>query len=131
VKTRSAKPSVAIDFDGVVHRYGRGWQDGTIYDEPMPGAIDGLKRLQERYALIVFTSRRPADVFAWLTRYGVRCYLDPAAIPGSAEDPPEFWGRDDLLLVTNRKLPAIAYLDDRAVRFVDWASVDAQIEAMS
>lgn len=27
---------------------------------------------------------------------------------------------DGVLLVTNRKLPAIAYIDDRAVRFTDW-----------
>ncbi|WP_329368841.1 hypothetical protein OG896_24850 [Streptomyces sp. NBC_00669] len=31
-----------------------------------------------------------------------------------------FWDLRDQLLVTNRKLPARAYLDDRAVRFTDW-----------
>ena len=28
--------AVAFDFDGVIHRYSKGWQDGSIYDEPFP-----------------------------------------------------------------------------------------------
>jgi hypothetical protein len=32
-----------------------------------------------------------------------------------------------VLLVTDRKLPAIAYVDDRAVRFHDWEQAMADI----
>jgi hypothetical protein len=113
--------AVAVDFDGVIHAYSKGWQDGTIYDEPMPGAIDGLRRLQERYAVFVFTSREIEQVLPWLEAQG----LDVAA---DGPPYPTFWNHQDQILVTQRKLPAVAYIDDRAVRFVDWESVPGQLE---
>jgi hypothetical protein len=113
--------TVAVDFDGVIHQYGRGWQDGTIYDAPMPGAVDGLKRLQQRYAVFVFTSREVEQVLPWLEDLGFDVAADGPPYP-------TFWNSQEQILVTNRKLPAVAYLDDRAVRFADWDSVDAQLE---
>ena len=116
--------TVAVDFDGVIHRYSRGWQDGTIYDGTMPGAIEGLKRLQRRYAVFVFTSREVEQVVPWLETFG----LDAAA---DGPPYPQFWNHQDQILVTNRKLPAVAYIDDRAVRFTTWAAVDDQLGGSS
>lgn len=106
--------TVAVDFDGVIHRYSKGWQDGSIYDPLMPGAVEGLRALMARYAVFVFTARPAAQVAAWLVDRGF-----PVRIDGDP-DSPEFWNARDVLLVTNRKLAAVAYLDDRAVRFTDW-----------
>jgi hypothetical protein len=119
----SEAKTVAVDFDGVIHRYGRGWQDGTIYDVPMAGAIDGLKRLQERYAVFVFTSREIEQVVPWLEGWG----LDVAA---DGPPWPAFWNSQDQILVTNRKLPAVAYVDDRGVRFVGWRDIETQLAAL-
>jgi len=113
--------TVAVDFDGVIHAYSRGWQDGTIYDEPMPGAIDGLKRLQQRYAVYVLTSREVEQVVPWLEAFGLDVAADRPPYPA-------FWNHQEQILVTNRKLPAVAYIDDRAVRFVDWETLDAQLD---
>ncbi|MBY8341838.1 hypothetical protein JYK17_17560 [Streptomyces sp. KC 17012] len=108
--------TIAVDFDGVIHAYSRGWQDGTIYDPPMPGALEGLRALMARDAVFVFTSRSPEQVADWLFEHGeFNITWEP---PGDAIC--EFWNDRDRILVTNRKLPATAYLDDRAVRFVDW-----------
>lgn len=103
--------TIAVDFDGVVHRYGRGWADGTIYDEPMPGALDGLRELMDAVPVFIHTTRDVSQVAEWLIgrQFNVRI----------GHDGP-FWNERGSLLVTNRKLAATAYLDDRAVRFLTW-----------
>lgn len=113
--------TIAVDFDGVIHAYSRGWQDGTIYDGPLPGALDAIRELQTRCAVFVHTSRSPEQVAEWLRSHGVDAVSD-AAFDGA------FWNRQDLVLVTNRKLAAVAYLDDRAVRFVDWGQAMADLK---
>ncbi|MBD3004513.1 hypothetical protein [Streptomyces sp. 5-10] len=103
--------TVAVDFDGVIHAYSKGWHDGTIYDPPMQGALEGLCLLMEVHAVFIFTSRDAGQVAQWLTERGFSCELD---FDGT------FWNKRGCLLVTNRKLPASAYLDDRAVPFTSW-----------
>ncbi|ONK09562.1 hypothetical protein STBA_02620 [Streptomyces sp. MP131-18] len=103
--------AVAVEVDGVIHAYSRGWADGTIYDPPVPGALDGLRRLMEHRAVFVFTSRDVGQVTEWLTGRGFTCRT---GYDGT------FWNERGTLLVTNRKLPAVAYVDDRAVRFTTW-----------
>lgn len=115
--------TIAVDFDGVIHAYSRGWADGTIYDPPVPGALDGLRALMDRDAVFVFTSRSTEQVADWLFERGeFNITWEP---PG--ESICEFWNDRERLLVTNRKLPATHYLDDRAVRFTDWAQALADL----
>lgn len=110
--------TIAIDFDGVIHQYSRGWQDGTIYDPPMPGALEGLRTLMEQDAIFIFTTRDISQVGSWLLEHGFSVRL--------GHDGP-FWNERGRLLVTNRKLAATAYLDDRAVRFTDWRQALADL----
>jgi len=39
--------TVAIDFDGVLHRYSEGWKDGQIYDEPVEGSREALQAMKD------------------------------------------------------------------------------------
>jgi len=103
--------TIAVDFDGVIHAYTKGWQDGSIYDEPMPGTFDALRQLMTRHAVFVHTSRNPEQVATWLIGHGMPCRVGYDG---------EFWNDQSSLLVTDRKLPALAYIDDRGVRFIDW-----------
>lgn len=126
--------TLAVDLDGVVHWYRRGWHDGTIYDEPMPGAIQGLATLMQYTSVFIHTTRPALQVVPWLQGHGLDATADdtcaPCAVTGPLADCPlcegsgllHFWDERGKLLVTNRKLPAVAYLDDRAVRFTDWDS---------
>ena len=34
--------TIAVDFDGFIHKYSKGWHDGSIYDEPVEGAAEAL-----------------------------------------------------------------------------------------
>lgn len=115
--------TVAVDFDGVIHAYSKGWQDGTIYDEPVNGAFSALHLLMQDFAVFVHTTRDPRPVADWITaRSNIPCavQVNPAM---------EFWNVQGELLVTSRKLPAIAYIDDRAIRFESWHQALADLEA--
>ncbi len=106
--------TVAVDFDGVIHAYSDGWQDGTIYDGPVPGAIGALQALMARYAVVVHSTRNPEQIAPWLRERGIRCVTDDDF------DEREFWNVLGTALVSRRKYPAVAYIDDRAIRFASW-----------
>lgn len=111
----------AIDFDGVIHSYERGWADGTIYGEPLKNAFYSLDRLMQKGPVFVFTTRNPRQVARWIERtsqYTIDCTTRVPRTWYGRRKP--FWNNRHLLLVTNWKLAATAYLDDRAVRFQDW-----------
>lgn len=121
-------PTVAVDFDGVIHAYSRGWQDGSIYDDLMPGAIIGLSRLMQRYAVFVHTTRKPKPVARWIEQrsgYGIECTTQIDPLRPWRRGP--FWNQQGVLLVTNRKLPAVAYIDDRGIRFETWEQALADL----
>jgi phosphoglycolate phosphatase-like HAD superfamily hydrolase len=112
--------TVAVDFDGVIHAYSKGWQDGTIYDEPVPGAFDAIRSLTNAgIAVCVHTTRNPQATAGWLRARDVSAHSEREM---AADGCPvgEFWDRTDIVLVTNRKLPAVAYIDDRGIRFESW-----------
>ena len=100
--------TIAVDFDGVIHRYSRGWRDGSIYDRPVDGAVAALTTLQDRgYHIVVFSTRADsptgqAAIRDWMAEEGFNV--------GEMQ-------------ITDRKLPAIAYVDDRAVRFTNWQDI--------
>lgn len=93
--------TIGLDFDGVLHAYGRGWQGGEIYDEPLDGAADSVRVLQAMgFSVVVCTAREDtAAVERWLAKHGF-----------------------PRVLVTNQKPPAWLYPDDRGWRFTDWPS---------
>ena len=118
--------TVAVDFDGVIHDYKRGWQDGSIYGEFMPGAVAGLSRLMSEYAVFVHTTRNRHQVARWIedrSGHGIECVTTVRLLPWKRK----FWNQRGVLLVTNRKLPAVAYIDDRGIRFTSWDQALAEL----
>ena len=116
------RPTLAIDFDGVIHCYSQGWQDGKIYDGPMPGAITALWELYLRgYDIVVHTCRTNTDE----VRAKIEGWFRDAYGDEEMRSFRERYNPGDMLpfRVTNVKPPAIAYIDDRGVRFTDWQGV--------
>lgn len=103
--------TIAVDFDGVIHRYSKGWKDGSIYDPPVDGAREALARIHARYEVVIFTTRVNPDmrgsevqmdrVLDWLESNG-------------------FHKGEHFDIITHVKPPALAYIDDRALHFTAW-----------
>ena len=93
---------LALDFDGVIHKYSGGYKDGSIYDDPMEGAVEGITKLKEAgYELIIYTTRpNIEDIKKWLMKH----------IGFEIE-------------IADRKPKAMAYIDDRGIRFTNWKDV--------
>jgi phosphoglycolate phosphatase-like HAD superfamily hydrolase len=99
------RPRVLVDFDGVIHRYSRGWADGTVYDPPMDGAREALDAIEaDGYEVVIFSTRRAEQIRGALA----------------------YWGFPDRR-VTNVKEAAVAQIDDRAIRFTGWGTALAEL----
>lgn len=102
---------LAVDFDGVIHKNSKGYHDGTIYDDPVDGAIESIKELSNHYEIVIYSFKGHPDrpkidgkdgndlVWEWLEEYGIRdCVKDVV------------WGKPN----------AVVYIDDKGYRFENW-----------
>lgn len=104
------KYTVAVDFDGVIHRYDSPWVSHEhIPDPPVAGAIEWLNRIAEDFDVVIFTTRGATPE----GRVAVREWLDNNGFKEYRE-------------VTAQKVAALIYLDDRAMRFDGSNFPDAQ-----
>ena len=97
-----------IDLDGVISSEERTFERSLA--RPLPGAVDAMRRLRAKgHRLVVYSGRSWAELAMtedWLRRYKVPY--------------------DSILL---GKPVADMWVDDRAIRFVDWGQALADIEA--
>ena len=113
MNTTEDRKTLAVDFDGVIHAYRRGWQDGTIYDPPVPGVRDALRILQQTYEIVIFTTCVDSKIVAGLPQDGqlgaVHEWLQTHQIPF-----------DRVHHGTGKPIASL-YIDDNALRFTgDW-----------
>ncbi len=103
--------NVGVDFDGVIHKCSKGYYDGTIYDDPIPGSFEGLKKLAEKFTVIIYTCKAKPDrglvngktgtelVWEWLEKHDMAQFVNK---------------------VTSEKPRVVFYIDDKAFRFESW-----------
>ena len=99
--------TIAIDFDGCIHAYTRGWRRGELYDIPVPGVFQTIQYLQEKgYKIVILTVRDPAQhkaIKQWCEMWAERRGLVFKDVE-----------------ITNMKPRAVAYIDDHGIRFTTW-----------
>ena len=112
--------TIAIDFDGVIHKNSKGFHDGTIYDEPIEDVKKGLEYLSKSYKLVIYSCKanpnRPLIdgqtgidlIWGWLQRWNLHGYIKD---------------------VTYTKPNAKYYIDDKAIRFINWYIIMGVIDA--
>jgi hypothetical protein len=105
------RSTLAVDFDGVIHKYSLGWKDGSIYDVPVDGAKESLAKLGEKFNIVIFTTRlnpelgdtanQKMEMLSWLKKYSFTEGIHYHKLSGF-------------------KPKAKIYLDDRGMKFVNW-----------
>ena len=103
--------TLAIDFDGVIHNYDKGFHDGTCYGEPLNGSLEAVKNLASKYKIVIYTAKARPDrplvngktgiehVQEWLEKHEIMKYIHE---------------------ITAIKPRALLYIDDNCYRFNNW-----------
>jgi hypothetical protein len=88
--------TVCVDLNGTLDTY-TGWRGPDYWYPPRPGVDRFLGELHARgYRVVVLTTRETNGVWNWLRQHGLDQHVDE---------------------VTNKKVRAVAYVDDRAITF--------------
>jgi hypothetical protein len=94
------KPNIVFDFDGVIHSYKSGWKgNNVIPDEPVRGIKEAIEDLRKDHKVVVVSTR--------------------CAQPGGIKAIKKYLKDNDIEVddVTDKKPPAIAYIDDNGINF--------------
>jgi hypothetical protein len=106
--------TIALDFDGVIHSYTSGWLGPDVIPDPIvPGAAEFIVTAAEYYDIVIYSTRAETPE----GRDAMRTWLREQ-IPRELS-----WWRDSVdelianIHTTDRKPPALLYIDDRGFQF--------------
>lgn len=106
------KPTLCLDFDGVIHSYTSGWKGADVIpDPPVEGALAFMLQALQHFDVVIFSSRshQPGGEKAmhrWLRENAGATWHESPAGPG-IED----------VRFAQTKPAAFVMIDDRAITF--------------
>ena len=116
------KPTICIDFDGVIHSYEHGWRNGEIYGTVTPGFFEWADRMKDAFKLVVYSSRSKdmdmrGKMYQWMQTMVARW----ANFDGHST-----LNIDDFEFA-HEKPSAFMTIDDRCICFDgDWSKITAE-----
>lgn len=132
-----SKPTICVDFGGVIHSYDRGWQDGAIYGSVVPGFFEWMEQARYFFDLVIYSSRSKTDegVAAmgewlhrernkWIQNGGQRNPIDPLEIRFAHEKPAAFLTIDDRAICFKGRWDVPELGMDALLSFKPWMSVE-------
>jgi hypothetical protein len=114
--------TLAIDFDGVIHKNSKGYYDGSMYDDPVEGTEEAFKFLSTKFKLVIFTCKASDDrplvdgkdgktlIWEWLEKWQLKSYISE---------------------ITEKKPRALFYIDDKGITFYSWKQTLDDIERLA
>lgn len=120
------KPTICVDFDGVIHSYMSGWHGpGKALDPPVDGALDWLRRLYEQDELgeislnvAIYSSRSSSLRGRWAMKRWLKDWLyHEYGMAGGPHLDPLYLEIPQWLKWPWVKPSALITLDDRAICF--------------
>ena len=110
--------TISVDFDGVIHQYSQGYRDGNIYDPPVMGAGRFIYdcMFEKNWSVFILSTREPEQIKQWMEIVLFKGKELPFKITILPPDQ-KFWNEKKNIGITNRKLAAHVYIDDRGMRF--------------
>lgn len=130
------KPILCIDFDGVIHKYSKGWQNGVIYDDVVDWFFQWASNADSIFELYVYSSRSKtkegiSPMIKWFREQWHKHWMTEKSnadmvcnIDDERRNVLFFYRFDNVvfrLVLAHEKPPAFLTIDDRGVRFDgDW-----------
>ena len=102
--------TICIDFDDTLIRHQEYGPYGLLHESPMDGAKEAMNQLKkEGYRITVLTVRlnpsMPGNDLRW-KKWVIRNWMEKNEIPFDE--------------ITNNKPKAVAYIDNKAIKFTNW-----------
>ena len=123
VAKKKHKPTLSLDFDGVIHSYASGWKGASkIPDPPVDGAFEAIREYVKVFDVCVYSSRSSVEggiraMKKWFIQHGwPEKDKEPLEIRFPAEKPPLFVGLDDRVITFKGEFPPAETL----LKFKPW-----------
>ena len=121
------KKIICVDFDGVIMNNDKGWEDGELYGDIVPGFFEWYFAVKDHFDIQIYSSRSKDAMM----RHKMEEWLGNSYRGWRSHN-----NRFELMIFpkftfVHEKPPAFLTIDDRAICFKgDWEADELSVEAL-